>query len=226
MSQQRLEQRAEQLEQQGASPLRIDLLRRSQRFKRSWIDMAEALSQLRKSRAYEQWGYNDIYAYCSEELLLKSRTVDKLTGSYSTVQRHAPQMLEPADEQPSVIPSYDSVDYFAKALGERAGDQPRNPPPDRVDELHQAVFDEGAGVTSLRRRFNPVFFSKTDEQNALDLLQRTNANVQRLVQTLPEIGGLSNQRIALAAAALSELQEDLERLIPEAQARVERSAAA
>ena len=188
--------------------------------------MAEALTELRKSRAYEQWGYSDIYTYCSEELLIKSRTVDKLMGSFNTVQRHAPQMLAAADEQPAMIPSYDSVDYFAKALGERVGDPPREPPADMVDELHQAVFDEGAPVTTLRRRFNPVFFSKSDEQNALDVLQRANATVQRLVQTLPEIGGLSNQRIAMAAAALSELHEDLERLIPAAQARVDRSAAA
>ena len=171
--------------------------------------MAEALLQLRVSRAYEEWGYPDLYAYCSDELLLKRRTVDKLTGSYSTLQQHAPEVLR--SDEPA--PSYDAVDYYQRAL-DAAG------PPEVLEELREAVFDQEQPVGSLRRKFHPVLFVKSDEENQLAALERLNSTVKRLVDTLPNVDGLAPERVSSVAATLTELQMELEDLVARAQQRV------
>src|SRR5690606_34437924 len=66
------------LEQSGADPQRLDALRRTQRFKRSWVDLAQTLVEIRRSASFQAWGYDDFYAYCTQELFLKRPTVDKL----------------------------------------------------------------------------------------------------------------------------------------------------
>jgi len=210
---------------EGADPLRVDLLRRARNFKRSWVEMAEALLELRVSRAYEAWGYKNLYAYCSEELLIKKRTVDKLTGSYNTLQQHAPEMLRDDFDQRQ-MPSFDSVDYFAKAVERVSEPGPREEPAeDVVSDLKQAVFDEQKPVTSLRRRFNGVIFTKSHDENALQIMEKANAAAQRLCAWLPNIDGLGHDRVAEVAASLDGLIRDLEQLLPEARERVAESRA-
>ena len=41
----KLQDRADELASQGADPMRIEALHRARRFKRSWLEMAEALSE-------------------------------------------------------------------------------------------------------------------------------------------------------------------------------------
>src|SRR5687767_8775032 len=90
----KLDALAQMLERTGDDPQRLELVHRAQRFKRSWLELAEALQALSRSRAYEAWGYADLREYCSKELLIRSATVDKLLLSFSTLERHAPEVLE------------------------------------------------------------------------------------------------------------------------------------
>lgn len=209
-----LEARAHELEAEGADPRRVELIRRARRFKRSWIEMAEALVEVRVSRAYEAWGYPDFYAYCAGELLLKRRTVEKLTGSYNTIKRHAPDVLEGDGE----VPSFDSVDYFTRAL-DRAGfndegwEDVGESPPAPIQELRQAVFDESRPVSSLRREFHPIIFKKSDEEEARELREKAHSYAQRLCRMLPDVPGLTKTRVAETAAALDALCRDLEALL-------------
>src|SRR5690606_15123433 len=166
------------LEQSGADPQRLDALRRTQRFKRSWVDLAQTLVEIRRSASFQAWGYDDFYAYCTQELFLKRPTVDKLTMSFSTLQRLAPSVLQ-WDGVEREIPSYQAVDYFGRAMGQsgatiraaagkadvggRAANDPAPvPPPPRevIKELRHAVFDEGQSVAELRRRFDPILHPK------------------------------------------------------------------
>ena len=77
-----LDSLADHLAREGADALRIELVRRARNFKRTWVEMAEALVEVRDTQAYLAWGYQDLYAYCHQELLLRQPTVDKLTGSF------------------------------------------------------------------------------------------------------------------------------------------------
>ncbi|MEM1030641.1 MAG: hypothetical protein AAGN82_09840 [Myxococcota bacterium] len=215
-----LETRARDLEADGAAPLRVDLVRRARRFKRSWVEMAEALVEVRMHRSYEAWGFDDFYRYCAEELLIKRRTVDKLTGSYQTLRQHAPDALERGD----ALPSVDAVSYFNRAL-ERSGYAPpseaseagwtappdNDPPP--IEQLRQAVFEEGRPVHALRKEFQRVLFRKSDDEMARDALEKTLATAERLARLLPDCPGVASTRVAEVAATLDGLIRDLEPLV-------------
>jgi len=210
-----LETRAQDLEADGADPLRVDLLRRARLFKRSWVEMAEGLLEVRMRRSHEAWGYEDFYRYCADELLIKRRTVDKLTGSYQTLQRHAPDTLEGGQ-----LPSVDAVSYFNRAL-ERSGIsedeegwapiQDNDAPP--IEQLRQAVFEEGRPIHQLRKEFQQVIFRKSDEEAELEALEKANTAAQKLSRLLVEVPGLSAGRVAEVAASLDGLIRELEPLI-------------
>jgi YihY family inner membrane protein len=196
----KIEALAELLERTGGDAQRLEVVRRTQRFKRSWIELAETLARVRSDRAYTRWGFNDFYRYCAEELTLKRPTVDKLILSFSTIQSHAPEVLE-WDGVAKVIPSYEAVDYFSRAVGKISPDDGeaeaawdatedrRDPgevapprPKRRSDEdaeflqtVRHAVFDEGQPVAELRKRFDPVLYPRPKGAEKLEILQKASA---------------------------------------------------
>ncbi|MBW1831418.1 MAG: hypothetical protein DRH23_10735 [Deltaproteobacteria bacterium] len=223
---QRLGDLAEALEAEGADELRVHVVRRAREFKRSWVSMAEALVEVRNRESYLGWGYEDFYSYCSLELQLKQATADKLTGSYVALKRHAPSVLK-RDGLSERIPTCDAVDYFAKALKkhpsndaghERAVDQ------SVVDELREAVFEEGAPVAELRKRFNPVFNPKPEGAEQLDAIRRTVAAARRLERMVEEIDGLNRSTARATLDSLEALREDLTDLLERTKAQYAKSA--
>ena len=222
---QRLGDLAEALEAEGADELRIHVVRRAREFKRSWVMMAEALVEVRNRESYLSWGYEDFYTYCSLELQLKQATADKLTGSYVALKRHAPSVLK-RDGLNERIPTCDAVDYFAKALQRNPSndDGARAVPQEVVDELRHAVFEEGAPVSDLRKRFNPVFSPKPEGAERMETIRRATAAVRRLERTIEEIDGLPRSTIRASLDALETLREDLGELLERAKAQYAKSA--
>lgn len=200
------------LEKAGGDPRRLDALKRTQKFKRSWIDLAEALVKIRKDEAYTQWGFDDFYAYCSQELQLRRGTVDKLTISYSTIHQHAPQVLN-WDGVAKTIPSYQAVDYFSKAVESDPGSGRRaEKHEEAVRELSTAVFDEGQPLAEIRKRFDPVLHPKPRGAAKLELLRKASGAARKLAELLPDIDGLSEKRVQQMEKALGALRQDLEAL--------------
>jgi hypothetical protein len=199
----------------GDDPQRLELVRRAQRFKRSWLELAEALQELRAARSYEAWGYADLHEYCAKELSIRSATVDKLLLSFSTLERHAPEVLE-RDGVARPIPTLDALDFFNRALGDeqRPGPLRRLDTPDDLEQqLRSAVFDEGQSVRELRDRFNPVLRPRPEAETRSELARRTHAAAERLVQLVQEVPGLSQARKGRAVAALEALMADLDSIL-------------
>lgn len=223
-SDERLDQRVQQLAAEGGDPLRIELLQCASQFKRSWVQMAQALVKVQQRRSYEAWGYGDLYDYCAEELLLKRGTVDKLTGSFVAIERHAPALLK-ADGLEQQIPSPDAVRYFAQAVGEQPvrGKAKRidQVAPEVIDNLKQAVFDEQRPVAAIRRDFNELLYAKSEEQRALEGLEKARTEVRKLAELLPILDGLSARRLSQVETTLDELGGDLDRLIERFQGRLQ-----
>jgi hypothetical protein len=222
---QRLGDLAETLEAEGADELRIHVVRRARDFKRSWVMMAEALVEVRNRESYLDWGYEDFYTYCTLELQLKQATADKLTGSYVALKRHAPSVLK-RDGLTERIPTCDAVDYFAKALQKSPsndGDE-RAVAEEVVDELRHAVFEEGAPVSDLRKRFNPVFNPKPEGAEQIERIRRTTAAVRRLERSIEEIDGLRRPTVRASLDALEALREELTELLEKTKAQYARSA--
>jgi hypothetical protein len=203
-----LDRFAEMLKDKGETGLRLHAVERARNFKRSWLEMARALVEIRKRRAFEGWGYGDFFVYCQEELRLKRATVEKLTLSYSTLAEHAPRVLD-YDGVAQPIPTFDSVDYLAKALRGVDDDESEPPHPDVIDELKQAVFEEGAPVTALRKRFDPIIHPKSEATLHYEAAQRTRSAVRRLSGMLADVE-LDTSLVAEVREALERLEEALE----------------
>ena len=217
---QKLGDLAEQLEAAGEDELRVHVVRRAGDFKRSWVMMAEALVEVRNRESYLDWGYSDFYSYCSLELQLKQATADKLTGSYVALKRHAPSVLK-RDGLNERIPTCDAVDYFAKALEKTPSNDADEQAvsPEVVDELRHAVFEGGAPVSDLRKRFNPVLNPRPEGADELDTIRRTTASVRRLERSIEDIEGLRRSTVRGALDALDALREELTELLEERKAQ-------
>lgn len=211
---QRLGDLADTLEAEGADALRVHVVRRAREFKRSWVMMAEALVEVRNRESYLSWGYDDFYAYCSLELQIKRSTADKLTGSYVALERHAPAVLK-RDGLNERIPTCDAVEYFAKALQKSPGNVADRSAvdPEVVDQLRHAVFEEGAPVSDLRKRFNPVLNPKPEGAEQIDAIRRATATVRRLERMIEDIDGLRRPTVRASLDALEALREELTNLL-------------
>jgi hypothetical protein len=228
------------LERTGGDPKRIEAVRRAQNFRRSWLDLAEILIEVRSRSLFEKWGYADLYAYAEDELTLKRGTVDKLTVSYNTLERHAPQVLE-RDGVATKIPSYDALDYYQRTVGELERDEvvgdeaaneaprrarvPQLPDPELRREFEEAVFNEGQPVSELRRRFDPHFFPKPKGAEELDRLKKANATARKLAELIAEIDGLPEPMIRKLESELGKLRSALDELAEPMKEKVEKATA-
>ena len=77
-------------EQHADDPERVEVLRRTRRFKSSWLQLGEALSEVRRGKTWERWGYESLEAYAKAELKMRMDTVEKLTGSFMFLNKRAP----------------------------------------------------------------------------------------------------------------------------------------
>ncbi|MFV8755826.1 hypothetical protein ACNOYE_35185 [Nannocystaceae bacterium ST9] len=234
------------LERTNGDPKRIEAVRRAQGFRRSWIDLAETLCRIRNQGLFEKWGFSDFHEYCQEELTLKRATVDKLTISYSTLERHAPQVLE-RDGVANTIPSYEAIDYFHKTVGEfdeppathaandgegeeeltipRRGRVPLPPTPELRREFEQAVFDEGQPVGELRKRFDQHFFPRPSGADELDSIRKASATARKLAALIVEIPGLPEKQVRRVEAELGKLREALDDLVEPLEDKVAKATA-
>lgn len=227
----KLEVLLRRLEKSGAEPARLDALRSAQQFKRSWVELAGKLVAVRRERSHEAWGYEDFYVYCAEELHLRKPTVDKLTISFSTLQRVAPQVLS-WDGVAKTIPSYEAVDYLGRAMrlppGQDEDAAPRRraegpePPREVIKELRSAVFDEGQTVAELRKRFDPVLWPRPKGADKLEVILRASGYARKLAEVLSEVDGLSDKRVAALEQQLGGLRQELEALAEPLREKIER----
>lgn len=207
----KLDELAQTLEDQGSDPLRVEIVRRARRFKASWVEMAEGLLEVKRDEAFKRWGYEDFYAYCADELLLKRATVEKLTLSYNVLEKHAPEVLRRREDDSRPVPTCDAVDYFARAL-RSTGDEEEERSDEVIEELRHAVFDEGRGVASLRRHFNPILRPRAEHEAVLDAIERASAWIRKLSPMLTSLEAVPARRIEAASRALESARSELEGL--------------
>lgn len=206
----------------GGDAERLEIVERARRFKRSWVELAEGLCALRRSRAYERWGYADLHEYCQKELHLKAATVDKLTLSYGALRAHAPEVIA-RDGAAREVPSLEAVDYFSRAMGVRDPDAEGSAPARRrldapkavLDELRSAVFDHAQPVSDLRKRFDPIFRPKREGDVENEVLRKTKALAERLAEAVQAAPGVTEKRVARVVAMVEALVRELDELIEE-----------
>lgn len=193
---------------------RMEVVAKARSFKRSWVDMAESLVEVRTRGYFQKWGYETLHGYALEELNIKRGTVDKLTGSYQALEQHVPHVLQ-WDGVAQSMPDMDAVEYFAKAVEPRRdedGEPAEGPPREVIDELKQAIFEDQINPSSLRRRFNPMLNPRPEVDPKRELLARVKAQAKRLEELLGGVEGLTEERVEQVTSALEELRADLDQL--------------
>jgi hypothetical protein len=180
-------------------PERVELIRSARRFKASWIELAEALTRAKRAAAWRRWGYESFESYARTELFLKQETVDKLTGSYSFLQRRAPAVLA-RDGLHEPVPSYQAVDFLRRA--EEEGGAPR----EAVEAIRKRVLEDAAPAGAIARAYKDIVFP-VDEQTRR---ARDVAGVKNVARRLREL--LGETRVVPRALA-AEVSRSIDRLL-------------
>lgn len=185
---------------------RVDVLARARAFKRSWIELAEALARVHDRSSWQKWGFDSFEAYCKGELHLTPATAAKLLGSFRFLRASAPRVIARAAEEPAApVPSLAAVDFVARATDRGAADKKV------LGEIRRAAFDEGVEAPALSRRFREVAFPVSEEESGDRLRRQIAATARRLAQLVAEPGSPVPRRVAAAVEeTIGQLLEALE----------------
>jgi hypothetical protein len=190
-------------------PLRADTLQKARAFKRTWLELAEALTRVQAMKSFEGWGYPDFDAYCRKELHLRGSTVAKLLGSYRFLETSAPRVIERArnsiDNFESPIPSLPAVEFVQKATERAAADA------ETLETIQRVAFDEGLDAPVLARRFKDVAFPETDRDRHEKSRSAIAATARRLSTLLAETVSPVPKKLAIRVEEIiGELLESIE----------------
>jgi len=194
----------------AGDPLRADTLQKARAFKRTWIELADALTKVQANKSWEGWGYPDFDTYCRKELHLRGATVQKLLGSYRFLETSAPRVIERArDVEPedlsTPIPSLPAVEFVQKATERGAADA------ETLETIKRVAFEEGADAPMLLKQFKNVAFPETERERR-EKLRANIANAARKLSTLiAEEGSPVDKKLAIRVEEMvGELLEAIE----------------
>ncbi|MFT3698376.1 MAG: hypothetical protein QM831_34855 [Kofleriaceae bacterium] len=175
-------------------PMRADTLQKARAFKRTWLELAEALAKVQAQSAWEGWGFSDFDAYCRKELHLRGNTVQKLLGSYRFLETSAPRVIERAREDPfeAPIPSVKAVEFVQKATERAAAD------PETLETIQRVAFEEGVDAPILARRFKEIAFPESDRDRKDKVRTAIVDTARRLSKLIAEDDSPVPKKIAVA----------------------------
>ena len=191
----------------ASDPDRADTLQKARAFKRTWIELAEALSRAHGKRLWEKWGFSDFDAYCRKELHLRASTVAKLLGSYRFLETSAPRVIERArtDRYEAPIPSLPAVEFVQRATAAGAVDA------ETLRSIHRVAFEEGAEAPVLNRQFGKLAFPETDRDRRDKLRGSIAQAARRLSSLIAEDGAPLPKQLAIRVEeTIGELLEAIE----------------
>jgi hypothetical protein len=191
----------------AGDPERADTLQKARAFKRTWLELAEALSRANEKRLWEKWGFSDFDAYCRKELHLRGSTVAKLLGSYRFLETTAPRVIERArtDHFEAPIPSLPAVEFVQRATETGAADA------ETLRSIHRVAFDEGAEAPLLTRQFGKLAFPQTESDRREKLRGTIAQAARRLSSLIAEDGAPVPKQLAIKVEeTIGELLEAIE----------------
>ncbi len=196
---------AEAQRRHASDPQRAELIARTRRFKSSWIELAEALTDCRQQERFRKWGYKSFPDFYQRELHLKESTVDKLTGSFAFLRKSAPEVLE-RDGVNDNIPSWQSIDFLRRA--EEAA-QNGKASQETVDEVRRAVVDDNMPLPKVTRLFRETLFPS--ETGAEDRKRVKEAG--KAARRLSDLIGSLRETNVVPDAVISQVEQALSALL-------------
>jgi hypothetical protein len=199
-------------EQHQDDPERVELLRRTRRFKSSWLQLGEALAEVKRGKTWERWGYESLEAYAKAELKLRLDTVEKLTGSYMFLHKSAPEVLR-RDPLASHLPSYQAIDFLRRA--EERNEQSVREGGDHtvseetMGEVRKKVLDEGVPMATVARLYKDSLFPISDADRKTKDKKDIKAAAMKLKELLAETQAVPRRLAGTVGDALEELLSEL-----------------
>lgn len=191
-------------EQHADDPERATVLRLTRRFKSSWLELGEALTEVKRSRAWERWGYDAFEAYAKSELKLRADTVEKLTASFLFLHKRAPEVLR--RDPLEAVPSYHAIDYLRRAEEKAAGDE--SIPREALVDARRQILEEGAPLAKVARLYNDTLFPVSEGD-------RREANRRAMKQAASKLRDLLTASEAVPKRLASTVGDALEELLSE-----------
>ncbi len=192
-------------EQHADDPERASLLRLTRHFKASWVQLGEALSQAKRDKAWERWGYPSFEAYAKTELKLRADTVEKLTGSYMFLHKRAPEVLQ--RDPLEALPSYQAIDYLRR-VEEAAED--RSIPEETLSDVRKQILEDNVPVAKVARLYNDTLFPVSDHDKREASRKAIKAAAVKLRELLADSNAVSRRVASTLEESLDELLQELE----------------
>jgi hypothetical protein len=151
-------------EQHADDPQRASVLRLTRRFKSSWLELGEALAEVKRNKTWERWGYDSFETYAKTELKLRADTVDKLTGSYMFLHKRAPEVLK--RDPLEALPTYQAIDYLRRVEEKAAEDD--SIPQEAIVDVRKQILEDNVPVAKVARLYNETLFpvSENDKRES------------------------------------------------------------
>jgi CRISPR/Cas system CSM-associated protein Csm2 small subunit len=199
-------------EQHADDPERVELLRRTRRFKSSWLQLGEALAEVKRGKTWERWGYESLEAYAKAELKLRMDTVEKLTGSYMFLHKSAPEVLR-RDPLANHLPSYQAIDFLRRAEERNeqsiaeGGDHTVSE--ETMGEVRKKVLDEGVPMATVARLYKDSLFPVSESEKKTKDKKDIKAAATKLKELLAETQAVPRRLASTVGDALDELLNEL-----------------
>lgn len=186
-------------------PERVELLRRTRRFKASWLLLAEALSEVKRGKRWEAWGYESFEMYTKSELKLRNDTVEKLTGSYMFLHKRAPEVLT-RDPLETELPSYQAIDFLRRA--EQKAEE-ESLPTGTIEDIRKKVLDDGVPVAQVAKLYKDTLFPVSEAQKREKDRAGLKSTASRLREMLASTDAVPKRVANTVGEALDELLAEL-----------------
>lgn len=193
-------------EQHSDDPERAGMLRLTRRFKASWLELGEALSETKRSKSWERWGYPSFDEYAKTELKLRADTVEKLTAGFMFLHKSAPQVLQ-RDPLEAPLPSYQAIDYLRRAEERVAEDE--SIPKEMIADVRKKILDDNAPLATVARLYNDTLFPVSDHDKRESAKKSIKTTAAKLRDLLAESDAVSKQIASTLGDALDELLSEL-----------------
>jgi len=195
-------------EQHADAPERVELLRRSRRFKASWLELAQGLAEVKRGKTWERWGHDSFETYTKSELKLRPETVEKLTGSYMFLHKRAPEVLrrDPLDVQ---IPSYQAIDFLRRAE-EKAESEPEAVTDATITDIRKRILDDGVPVATVAKLYKDTLFPVSEGEKKETDRKSIKSTAAKLRELLADTTAVSPRLASTVGEALDELLGELD----------------
>ena len=180
--------------------LRQTVLLAAKRFKSSWVELGKLLVKVRDGALYEEWGYPTFEAYCLAEVRIRKNTADKLTRSFSFLDKHEPRAMAQEDIV-ETAPAFEVVQVLADAedRGKLSAQEYKS--------IRDSIWDQERPVSELKRELVEQFPPEVKETNDATHLKRMAAWARKLASELQGNKKVPRALVERAEALAEEVEE-------------------